>query len=148
MPDLINAIYDKLIQVEMQNLEVGIIILNPREIAKLTHLSQHADIVPFDLNANSKLSNIFSFGYLMGFLWGAFVVQSFVVPEGHIIVVPDGINISSIDSILFTKHLDLNTLHFDKSKFVLHILHLNIKNPKSFGHIYNLYIHYYLLLFL
>lgn len=86
-----DAIQDAFAWLEQRNLRVGMLVLNPREMALLKELPAFDPVVP-------GLASLQGFGRYRGNLWGASVVELNAVPEGHAAVIPDGLHVNEVEA--------------------------------------------------
>jgi len=72
---------------EREDLRVGLLYLNPKEIAEL---KGHEE---FDPCASKQLRDL----GIRGYLWGTTVFESELVPENHVCIVQDGLKVELVD---------------------------------------------------
>lgn len=85
---LIDKLKGRFEWLEREDLRVGMLYLNPKEIAEL-----ETEPKEFDRN-NMKALRVTG---LRGHLWGAAVIESTLVPEGHVCIVQDGLEAVLVD---------------------------------------------------
>lgn len=76
---------------EREDLRVGLLYLNPREIAELY---EHHRKNEFDVCAVKQLRE----AGIRGYLWGVTVLESELVPPGRVCIMQDGLEVKLVDA--------------------------------------------------
>lgn len=104
MPSLLAAVTDYFVWIESRGPYVGRIWLHPEEAVALRKESA------FDPNLHPELTEYFrtrAGGELVGYLFGVQVYSTVEVPQGYIVIAPDGID-ARIEGSAAAMKLDLD----------------------------------------